>query len=61
MFLQIRKCINQQNQEYYIFLYIYCDADHARDIYDRISITSTSHLFNVTIIDWCTKKNMIHI
>ena len=43
-------------QKYSIFLHTYCDADHARDLTDMRSVTSTSHLFNGTIVNWCFKK-----
>ena len=45
-----------KNEEYSNFLHTYCDADHERDISDRRSVTSSFHLFNSTIIDWCAKK-----
>ena len=45
-----------KTKEYSKFLHKYCDSDHARDISDRRSVTSTVHLFNGTIIDWCSKK-----
>ena len=45
-----------KNQEYSNFLHKYCDADHARNIYGRRSVTSTVHLSDGTIIDWCAKK-----
>ena len=41
----------QKNKEYSNFFHKYRDADHARDISDRRSVTSTVHLFNGTIID----------
>ena len=56
MFFQIRRCRNIKKQEYYKFLHIYCDADHARDISGRRSFTSTAHLINDTIIDLFSKK-----
>ena len=46
----------RKNKEYSNFLHTYCDADHTIDISDRRSITSTVHIFNGTIIDWCDKK-----
>ena len=49
---QIRRCINQQNQEYSNFLHTYYDADHTRDLYERLSVTSTVHIFNSDLIDW---------
>ena len=54
--LQSRLCRNYQKKEYSNFLHTYCDADHARDLSDRLSVTSTGHLFNGTIIGWCNKK-----
>ena len=45
-----------KTKEYSKFLHKYCDSDHARDISGRHSVTSTVHLFNGTIIDWCAKK-----
>ena len=45
-----------KNQEYSNFLHTNCDADNARDISDRRSVTSTVHLLNGTIIEWCTGK-----
>ena len=45
-----------KNKEYSNLLHTYCDADHERDISDRHSVTSSFHLFNSTIIDWCAKK-----
>ena len=55
MILQRRGC-RKKKKEYTKFLHIYCDADHARDIDDRLSVTSTVHIFNITLIDLCTKK-----
>ena len=37
-------------------LHTYCDVDHARDISNRQSVTSTVHIFNGTIINWSAKK-----
>ena len=45
-----------KNQEYSNFFHTYCDADHARDLYDRRSVTSIYHPFKGTVIDCCTKK-----
>ena len=45
-----------QTQGYSKFLHTCCDADRARDISDKISVTPTAHLFNITIADWCSKK-----
>ena len=45
-----------KNQEYSNFFHTYYDVDHARNITERRSVTSTVHLFNETIIDWCDKK-----
>ena len=45
-----------KNQEYSNFLHTYCDADHARDLADRLSVTSAFHILNGTLIDWCSKK-----
>ena len=39
-----------KTQEYSNFLHTYCDADHARDLSDRLSFNSTYNLFNGTII-----------
>ena len=44
-----------QPQKYFNFLNTYCDADHARNISYRLSVTSPYHLFNVTIIYWYSK------
>ena len=44
------------NQEYYNFLHTYRDTYYARDISDRRFVTSTDHLFNGTIINWCAIK-----
>ena len=46
-----------KNKEYYIFPHTYFYADHARNISERRSATSTVNLLNSNIIDWCTKKN----
>ena len=45
-----------KTKEYSNFLHTYCDADHARDISDRCSVTSTVHLLNGTIIACCARK-----
>ena len=45
-----------KNKEYSNFLHTYCDENHAKDISDRRSVTSTVHLFNGTVIDWYAKK-----
>ena len=37
-------------------VHTYCEKDHARDIPYRYSITSTDHLFNGTVINWCGKN-----
>ena len=50
-YVEIRK-----NKEYPNLLHTYFDADHARDISERHSVTSTIHIFNYTIIYWCDKK-----
>ena len=49
----------RKTKEYSNFLHTYCYADHARDISDRHSVTYIVHLFNGTILDWCSKKNSI--
>ena len=46
------------NEEYPNFLHKYCDADHSRNLSGRRSVTSIVHLFNITLIYWCAKKNM---
>ena len=33
-----------------------CPTDNARETSDMGSITSTSHIFNSNVIDWCSKK-----
>ena len=45
-----------KNQEYPKFLHTYCDAYHAQYISNRRSVTSTAHIFNVTVVDWCKSK-----
>ena len=45
-----------KNKEYFNFLHAYCDSDHAIYIFDRLLVTSTVHIFNGTIMDWCDKK-----
>ena len=45
-----------KNKECSNFLHTYCDAYNGRDLSDRRSVTSTAHLFNSTIIDWCARK-----
>ena len=45
-----------KNQEQSNFLHTYCDADHARYIYRRLSVTSTVYLFNETLIYWFSNK-----
>ena len=37
--------------------YIYFGADNETNLSDKHSVTSTSPLFNGTIIYWCSKKN----
>ena len=34
----------------------YCDAYHAREIFDRLYVTSSAHLFNGNDIYWCANK-----
>ena len=46
----------RKNKEHSNFLHKYSDSDHAMDISHRPSVTSTVHILNGTIIDWCTKK-----
>ena len=46
----------RKTKEYSNFLHTYFDADHARDISDRRSITFTFHLLNDTMTDCCAKK-----
>ena len=48
-----------QTQEYSNFLHTYCDVDHAGYLRDRLSVNSTSHLFNGTIIDWCANNQSV--
>ena len=50
-----------KKQEYSNFLHTYCDEDHARYLSDRLSVTSTAHLFNGTSIEWCVNKNMRYL
>ena len=57
MLLQSRRFRNKKNQEYSNFLHIYCDADHARNISDKHSVTTTVYLFNCILIDWCANKH----
>ena len=45
-----------QTQKYSNFLHTYFDADHTRNITDRQSVTSTTHIFNSTIVNCCSKK-----
>ena len=45
-----------KNKESSNFLHTYCDADHAKYLADRRSVTSTVHLFNGNFIDWCAMK-----
>ena len=45
-----------QIQQYSSFLHAYCDANHARDLTDSLSVTSNYHLFNGTIATSCFKK-----
>ena len=45
-----------KKQEYYNFLHKYCYLYHARYLSDRISVISEVHLFNGTLIEWCSKK-----
>ena len=45
-------------QEESNFIHTYCDTYHARDISDRRSFTLTYHLWNVTFINWCDKKQL---
>ena len=47
-----------KNQEYSNFFHPYCDSDHAIDLTGRRSVTSTVHIFNGNLIDWCAKKNL---
>ena len=35
---------------------MYCDVDHASDITDMCSVTSTACLFNVNTVNWWYKK-----
>ena len=46
----------RKNKEYSNFLNTYFNTYHARDISYRRLVTSTVHIFNGTIIDWCDKK-----
>ena len=55
-FFKIGSAETTKNQEQSNFLHTYCDEYYALDIYDKRYVTSTSHLFNGTIIDWCAKK-----
>ena len=56
IFLQGRQCRDKETQYHPKLLHIYCDADHERYLSDRGSITSTTHLFNDTIIDQCSNS-----
>ena len=47
-----------KNQEYSNFLHTYCDTDHIRYLSIRGSVTSIVHVFNVTLVSWCAKKNL---
>ena len=47
----------RKNKEYSNFLHTYFYGDRARDIYDRLSVTSKVYLFSGTIIDWCSRKH----
>ena len=44
----------KNTQDYSKFLHTYCIIDNARDLSDRRYVTKTTHLFNGTIIDWCS-------
>ena len=55
-FFKSGKAEINQTQQYSKLIHSYCGADHARDITVRRSVTSTSHLSNGAIIDWCSKK-----
>ena len=46
-----------QTQQYSKFLCKYCHVDHARNLTDRRSVTSTAQLFNGTIVHSCYKKH----
>ena len=61
MLLQSRGCRNKKTKEYSNFIHTYFDVDHARDIADRLSVTSTVHLFNGTLIDWCSKRKILNL
>ena len=56
MLLQSRRFRNQKNKEDSNFLHTYCDADNTRYISDKLSVVSIVHIFNVTIVYWCSKK-----
>ena len=45
-----------KTKEYANFLHTCCNTYHARDISDRLPVTSTVHLFNGNITTWCAKK-----
>ena len=46
----------KQTQGHSIFAHILFDEDDSKDIYGRKYFTSKYHLFNGTIIYWCSKK-----
>ena len=45
-----------KNQECSDFIHTYFEVDHARDISNRRSVTSTVYFFNGTVIYWCANK-----
>ena len=45
-----------KNQEYSNFPHTYWYADHSRNLADRHSDTSTFHIFDGNLIEWCSKK-----
>ena len=47
-----------KDQEYSNSLHKYCDADYVIDIYDRLLVTSSVHLFIGTLVYWCKKNNL---
>ena len=45
-----------KSQEHYNLFYTYCNEYNEIYIIGRLSVTSTSHLFNEIIIYWCSNK-----
>ena len=47
-------------QKYSNFLHTHCNKYNAVDITNRRSLTSTTYLFNVTVIKWYAREKMRH-